>query len=59
MRLPDPDNVGEVRHLLDQAFDPGTAAWTLDAQGNWTRNSGEADLQAALVERQRKHRASP
>lgn len=59
VRLPDPDNVGEVRHLLDQAFDPGTAAWTLDAQGNWTRNSGEADLQAALVERQRKHRASP
>ena len=59
VRLPDPDNVGEVRHLLDQAFDPGTAAWTLDAQGNWTRNSGETDLQAALVERQRRHRANP
>jgi polyphosphate kinase len=59
VRLPDPDNVGEVRHLLDQAFDPGTAAWTLDSHGDWTHNTGETDLQATLVERQRKHRAGP
>jgi polyphosphate kinase len=59
VRLPDVDNVGEVRHLLDLAFDPGTAAWTLDAQGDWTRNAGETDMQSALVERQRRRRASP
>jgi polyphosphate kinase len=59
VRLPDTDNVGEVRHLLDLAFDPGTAAWTLDARGEWTRNAGERDLQASLVERQRRHRAGP
>ncbi|MFL6004231.1 MAG: RNA degradosome polyphosphate kinase [Nocardioides sp.] len=59
VRLPDPDNVNEIRQLLDLAFDPGTAAWTLDAQGNWTRNSGETDLQAALVERQRRPRIVP
>jgi polyphosphate kinase len=59
VRLPDPDNVHEVRHLLDLAFDPGTAAWILDAQGDWTRNAGETDLQAALVERQRRPRAIP
>jgi polyphosphate kinase len=57
VRVPDPDNVSELRHLLDLAFDPGTAAWTLDAQGDWTRNTGETDLQAALVERQRRPRA--
>jgi polyphosphate kinase len=59
VRLPDPDNVNEVRHMLDLAFDPGTAAWTLDAQGDWTRNTGDTDLQAALVERQRRPRAVP
>jgi polyphosphate kinase len=59
VRVPDPDNVGELRHLLDMAFDPGTSAWTLDAHGEWTRNMGETDMQAALVERQRRHRASP
>ena len=59
MRVPDPDNVGELRHLLDMAFDPGTSAWTLNAHGEWTRNTGETDMQAALVERQRRHRASP
>ena len=45
--------------LLDMAFDPGTSAWTLNAHGEWTRNTGETDMQAALVERQRRHRASP
>jgi polyphosphate kinase len=58
VRLPDTDNVNEVRHLLDLAFDPGTAAWTLDANGDWTHNTGETDLQASLVERQRKHRTN-
>jgi polyphosphate kinase len=59
VRLPNPDNVAEIRDLLDLAFDPDTSAWTLDAQGEWTRNQGTTDMQTALIERQRRRRAVP
>jgi polyphosphate kinase len=53
--LPSADSVKQVDRLLDMAFDPGTAAWVLDAEGAWTRRSTDqdgrplADLQEWLV----------
>ena len=58
VRLPDED-VGEIDHLLDDAFDPDTAAWELASDGGWHRNGGSADLQAMLIERQRRKRGAP
>ena len=59
VRLPDGDNVREIDHLLDLAFAPDTAAWELESSGEWRRNEGSADLQAALIERQRLRRTTP
>ena len=59
VRLPDQDNVDEVAHLLDVAFDDDTGAWLLDSSGDWHRNGGATDLQAVLIERQRRRRDSP
>ena len=59
VRLPDGDNVREIDHLLDLAFAPDTAAWGLESSGEWRRNEGSADLQAALIERQRLRRTTP
>ena len=56
-RLPDEDNVDEIRQLLDLSFDSDTAAWELDSAGSWRRNDGTVDLQASLIERQRRRRA--
>ncbi|MCX6396660.1 MAG: RNA degradosome polyphosphate kinase [Propionibacteriales bacterium] len=36
VNLPHPDLVAEVGKVFDLAFDPGTAAWELDATGTWT-----------------------
>ena len=46
-----------LSNAIKYSADGGTI--TLDANGDWTRNTGETDIQAALVERQRRHRASP
>jgi polyphosphate kinase len=59
VRLPAGDNVREIEHLLDLAFDPDTAAWELESNGEWRRSDGSVDLQAALVERQRLRRTRP
>ena len=56
VRLPEGDNVTRVGELLDLAFDPGTSAWELDSEGEWTLNDGDVHLQATLIERQRKRR---
>ncbi|MFC5175673.1 RNA degradosome polyphosphate kinase [Nocardioides taihuensis] len=56
VRLPSEENVREVEYLLDLAFEPSTAAWTLGPDGTWRRNDGQVDLQAILIERQRRRR---
>ncbi|MBZ5734875.1 RNA degradosome polyphosphate kinase [Nocardioides sp. TRM66260-LWL] len=58
VRLPGESTRGPVRELLDLAFAPDTSAWLLDAEGSWSRNGGEVDLQAALIERQRSRRSA-
>jgi polyphosphate kinase len=59
VRIPDADDVREIDHLLDLAFEPGTAAWELTSDGHWSRNDGSVDLQTALIERQRRRRVTP
>ncbi|MFC6286389.1 RNA degradosome polyphosphate kinase [Nocardioides sp. GCM10027113] len=55
--IPSEDDVRDVGELLERAFAPETAAWELDASGTWHRNEGTEDLQAMLIERQRKRRS--
>ncbi|WP_017936594.1 RNA degradosome polyphosphate kinase [Nocardioides sp. Iso805N] len=56
VEMPTPELVAEIGSLLDLAFDPDTRAWTLGPDGEWTLNNGSVDLQAALIERQRRRR---
>jgi polyphosphate kinase len=56
VRLPKGDNVTKIGELLDLAFDPGTSAWELDSEGEWTLNSGDVHVQATLIDRQRRRR---
>jgi len=58
VRLPEIELVEAVGELLDLAFDPDTAAWELRSDGDWVRNAGTADYQAALIERQRRRRTA-
>ena len=59
VRLPKVDDVREIDHLLEDAFDPATGAWELNSDGEWRRNQGSADLQAMLIERHRRHKTGP
>ncbi|GGF43908.1 polyphosphate kinase [Marmoricola endophyticus] len=60
--LPGADEVRQVGEILDLAFDPGTSAWDLDADGSWTRAvaaPGEPplrDLQETLIARHNRRR---
>jgi polyphosphate kinase len=60
--LPTPDSVDEVGRMLDKAFEPGTAAWCLDADGVWTRHATDPsgvplhDLQDWLIQLSRGRR---
>ncbi|HEY6932841.1 MAG TPA: RNA degradosome polyphosphate kinase [Marmoricola sp.] len=59
VELPAASEVEQVGALLDLAFDEHTAAWVLDAGGDWSRTSsadGLADLQETLVAQHRRHR---
>ena len=56
VEMPTPELVAEIGELLDLAFDQDTAAWVLGADGEWKHNGGGLDLQAALIERQRRRR---
>jgi polyphosphate kinase len=47
----DPQAVGEVREMLDLAFDPDTAAWQLLPDGRWERSQGRVDYQELLAKR--------
>ena len=38
-----PSHVETINEMFDIAFDPGTAAWDLDAEGVWHRRSGGAE----------------
>lgn len=55
VRLVDPSQIAQMYSLFDLAFDPGTSAWDLDGDGNWTRRvideEGEPlmDYQEALI----------
>jgi polyphosphate kinase len=59
VKLPHPDDVSEMDHLLNLAFDADTAAWELSSDGRWRRNGGSLDLQTTLIERQRRRRGAP
>jgi len=48
--------VGRVGTLLDLGFAPETAAWLLDADGDWTHNGQTLELQEMLIERQGRRR---
>ncbi|WP_300681275.1 RNA degradosome polyphosphate kinase [Nocardioides sp.] len=56
VRIPLADHVAVLGELLDCAFDANTKAWVLDAAGEWTLNSGAVDLQAKLIDDQRRKR---
>jgi polyphosphate kinase len=56
VRLPTAEDTADVEALLDLAFDPDTAAWELDGDGIWKRNSGGVHLQETLIERHRRRR---
>ena len=55
VRLPGEAAVRQVGELLDLAFDPSTAAWDLQPDGEWTRlgttpdGFAKVDLQEALI----------
>jgi hypothetical protein len=56
VRLPLEDHVRGVGELFDLSFEPTTSAWILDADGAWTHNGGQVDLQETLIEQQRRRR---
>ena len=57
VELTEPEHIAEVTELFDMAMSPETCSWTLNADGQWTRQShsesGEhlQDLQAVLMQR--------
>ena len=48
-----PELRAEIDSILDTAFGEDTTAWTLDADGVWTRRSGDVDLQEWSMQRTR------
>jgi polyphosphate kinase len=60
--VPSAESREEIGRLLDTAFDEGTASWTLDDVGTWTRRAFDAegrplvDLQECLIHRSRRGR---
>ena len=62
VNLPGRAQVDQVGELLDLAFDPGTSAWELEADGSWSRPmpaAGDAhlvDLQQSLIEQHHRSR---
>ena len=63
VRLPHADLVAEVGHVLDKAFDPGTAAWNLEPDGSWTAphsltDEPLSDLQSSLVRRRNRRQGA-
>ncbi len=62
VRLPSEAEVREVSHVLDLAFDPHTAGWELDSDGNWTQATSPdsrpmRNLQEQLISTHRRRRA--
>jgi len=43
--------VAHLGSVLDTAFDAGTAAWDLQADGSWLRSVGGIDLQESMIRR--------
>jgi polyphosphate kinase len=43
VRLTEPDHLREIAELFDLAMSETTMAWTLDAAGEWTRHSVDAE----------------
>jgi len=56
VRLPSAELARLSDELLDLAFDAGTCAWLLRADGEWVRNEGTMHLQEELIARQRRRR---
>lgn len=63
VELPSAREIEQVRSILDLAFDAGTSAWHLDAEGTWTRRHLDAegnsllDLQEAMITNASRRRA--
>ena len=57
VKLPSERLVEQVGGLLDLGFGAETAAWVLDADGNWNHNGQRLQLQEWLIERQRRRRS--
>ncbi len=56
VRLPSEANQREIDAVLGLAFDADTKAWLLTSDGGWKHNGGSVDLQATLIDRQRRRR---
>ena len=50
-QISDPHGVGELRDMLDLAFDPSTGAWEMQPDGRWERSAGRNDYQEVLAHR--------
>ena len=58
VRVPGQENVASIQRLLDLALADTTSAWQLASDGSWHKNSGTVHLQEALIEGQRRRRAT-
>ncbi len=62
--LSNKDHITEIEGLFDLAFDPGTAAWLLNADGTWTQRTTDEDgeplldMQAHLISVKSRRRAA-
>lgn len=65
VRLTEPEHLTELNKMFDLAFNPGTASWSLDHTGTWTRqhldNQGNPliDLQNKLMQQISQRPRSP
>ena len=65
IRLVEPEEVADIDALFDFAFDPGTSAWDLTADGTWVRRQFDADghrlrdYQESLIDFKRKYGFAP
>ncbi len=62
--IANPTHIAEITELFEIAFDPGTAAWSLNADDTWTQQTVDAegnallDMQEHLIVTKRRRRAT-
>lgn len=57
VRIPDPEHVASLGGLLTLMSDDATGSWRLAADGSWTHNRGELDVQNELVKKAKSRRS--